>query len=45
MTFGEHLYNLRNNKKISQEELAELLDASLAYLMRDVNILEFYAHE
>lgn len=28
MTFGERLYKLRNEKNISQEELAELLDVS-----------------
>ena len=28
MTFGERLYELRKNKNISQEELAELLDVS-----------------
>ena len=28
MTFGERLYELRNAKNISQEELAELLDVS-----------------
>ncbi len=28
MTFGERLYELRRNKNISQEELAELLDVS-----------------
>lgn len=28
MTFGERLYELRSNKNISQEELAELLDVS-----------------
>lgn len=34
MTFGERLYELRKNKNISQEELAELLDVSLDFLMR-----------
>lgn len=28
MTFGERLYELRNKKNISQEELAEVLDVS-----------------
>lgn len=28
MTFGERLYELRNRKNISQEELAEILDVS-----------------
>ena len=28
VTFGERLYELRKNKNISQEELAELLDVS-----------------
>ena len=28
MTFGERLYELRNEKNISQEELAEVLDVS-----------------
>lgn len=28
MTFGERLYELRKNKNVSQEELAELLDVS-----------------
>lgn len=28
MTFGERLYELRRNRNISQEELAELLDVS-----------------
>lgn len=28
MTFGERLYELRKDKNISQEELADLLDVS-----------------
>lgn len=28
MTFGERLYELRNKKNISQEDLAEVLDVS-----------------
>lgn len=28
MTFGERLYELRNKKNLSQEELAEVLDVS-----------------
>ena len=28
MSFGKRLYELRKNKNISQEELAELLDVS-----------------
>lgn len=28
MTFGEHLYKLRTNKNVSQEQLAEILDVS-----------------
>ena len=28
MTFGERLYTLRNEKNISQEEFAEIMDVS-----------------